>query len=85
MTDAIAAAVGTKEVLASYAGPGRIAGYTVLHEPNRSVIAIAMADLDGDTRALATSDDPAVIAASESDRECVGAALQVDGDHVLVA
>ena len=85
VTDAVAASVGTKEVLASYAGPGRIAGYTVLHEPNRPVIAIAVADLDGDARALATSVDPAVIAAFESDRECVGAALQVDGEHFRLA
>jgi acetyl-CoA C-acetyltransferase len=80
VTDTVAATMGEKSVLADYSGPGRIAGYTVLHEPNQPVRAIAVADLDGGARALATSSDAAVIAAFEGDREFVGAPLAVDGE-----
>ena len=85
VTHQAAAATGEKQVLADYAGPGRIAGYTVLHEPGRQVTAIAVADLEGDARALATTDDPAVIAAFESGREFVGAPLHVDGERFRLA
>lgn len=85
VTSEVAAKVGEKEVLADYAGPGCIAGYTVLHEPNRPVTAIAVADLDGGARALATSADPAVIAAFEGEREFVGANLVLDGERFRLA
>ena len=79
VTQAVAAAVGEKPVLADHTGAGRIAGYTVLHEPDQPVRAIAVVDLDGGARALATSDDPAVTAAFESDREFVGVELTLAG------
>lgn len=85
VTDTIAASAAEKPVLADYTGPGRIAGYTVLHEPNQPVRAIAVADLADGARALAISDDPAVTAAFEGDREFVGAALAVDGERFQLA
>ena len=80
VTETVAATVGEKPVLADYTGSGRIAGYTVLHEPNQPVRAIAVVDLDGGARALATSADPAVTGAFEGDREFVGAPLAVGGE-----
>ncbi len=85
VTDGVAAAVTERPVLADHAGPGRIAGYTVLHEPGRPVRAIAVVDLADGARALATSDDPAVTAAFEGDREFVGSLLVLDGDRFRLA
>jgi acetyl-CoA C-acetyltransferase len=85
VTERVAASMGEKPVLADYAGPGRIAGYTVLHEPNRPVTAIAVADLDGGTRALATSRDAAIIAAFEGEREFVGTPVQLEGESFRLA
>lgn len=81
VTATVAAATVEKPVLADYSGPGRIAGYTVLHEPNQPVRAIAVVDLDDGARALATSADPAVTGAVESDREFVGAPLAVASER----
>ncbi len=80
LTEAVALAVGERPVLADHVGHGRIAGYTVLHEPNQPVRAIAVVDVEDGARALATSTDPAVTAAFEGDREFVGEMLAVHGE-----
>ena len=85
VTAATAAAVAEKPVRSDYAGPGRIAGYTVLHEPGRPPSAIAVVDLEDGARALASSGDPAVIAAFEGDREFVGVALEVENERFRLA
>ncbi len=85
VTETVAAMIDEKPVLADYSGPGRIAGYTVLHEPNQPVRAIAVVDLDDGARALATSADPAVTSTFEGDREFVGAPLAVDGERFQLA
>ena len=85
VSDTVPATVAEKPVLADYSGPGRIAGYTVLHEPGQPVRAIAVVDLADGARALATSTDPAVTSAFEGDREFVGAPLIVDGERFQLA
>jgi len=73
-----------KPVLSDYRGAARVAGFTVLHDRDRPPLAIVVADLEGGARALATSDDPAVIARFEME-EFVGAALDVDGERFRLA
>jgi len=85
VTDTVAAAVAEKPVLADYSGPGQLAGYTVLHEPNQPVQAIAVVDLADGARALATSIDPAVTAAFEGDTEFVGTPISVNGERFQLA
>ena len=86
VTAQVATSIGAgRDVLAGYAGPGRIAGYTVSREPNRPITAIAVADLENGMRALATATDPATVAAFEGDHELVGAVLQVDGESFRLA
>ena len=85
VTDRVAAAVAEKPVLENGHGPGRIAGYTVLHEPDQPVRAVAVVDLDGGARALAPSAAPAGPRAVAGDREFVGAALTVDGEGFRLA
>jgi acetyl-CoA C-acetyltransferase len=80
VTDGVARETPEKRVVADYRGPARVAGFTVLHDPERPPLAIAVADLEDGTRALATNDDPAVVARFEAE-EFVGAALDVDGER----
>ena len=48
---------------ADYRGPGTIAGYTVAHERGVPVVAVVIADAPTGARAVATGDDPDLIAA----------------------
>jgi hypothetical protein len=63
----------------SPAGPGRIAGYTVLHDRKRPPRAIAVADLGDGRRAVAASEAPDVLARMAAE-ECVGAPVRLDGE-----
>lgn len=86
VTAAVASAVREKPVLTDYTGFGRIAGYTVLHEPSQPARAITVVDLDGGARALATSPDPAVIGALQSKQEFVGQRVTLrEGSFQLAA
>ena len=79
VTDIVRRAAAEKPVVADYQGPGRVAGFTALHDPAQPVLAIAIVDLEDGTRALATCDDAAVIARFERE-EFVGAAVAVNGE-----
>jgi acetyl-CoA C-acetyltransferase len=51
-------------------GPGRVAGYTVVHDrEGRAVQAVAVCDVGG-ARTVATSSDPALMAAMETEEWC---------------
>jgi acetyl-CoA C-acetyltransferase len=84
VTDAVARAAVEKPVVADYRGPGRVAGFTVLHEKARPPTVVATVDLEGGARVLATCGDNAVIACFERD-EFVGAAVDVDGETFRLA
>jgi acetyl-CoA C-acetyltransferase len=71
VTAEAAAASAEVPVELSYTGPGRIAGYTVLHDRGTPPRAIALIDTDAGTRALVTSETPELIAAMQED-EWVG-------------
>ncbi len=84
VTEAVAREAAEKRVVADFRGPACVAGFTVLHDRDRPPLAIVVADLEDGTRALATSEDPAVIARFEVE-EFVGAALDVDGERFRLA
>jgi acetyl-CoA C-acetyltransferase len=70
VTDAVARSVAVKPVVMDHVGPGRIAGYTVVHEKSGPPRGIVVADLDGGRRAVAASIDPAVAARMQVEEFC---------------
>ncbi len=79
----VAAATPVRTVLAGHDGPGRVAGWTVLHDRERPPTAIVVADVEGARRAVAASDDPALAARLELD-DFSGAAVAVCGRRFSV-
>lgn len=59
-----------KPVLEGYEGPGIVAGYTVLHERGQQPRAVVMADVAGDARVVASSDDPGIVARLQESEFC---------------
>lgn len=53
----VVSGTAVKSVVEGYAGPGRIAGYTVVHERGAPPRALVLADTDTGARTLAWSDD----------------------------
>ena len=80
----VAASVARKPVLDDYAGPGRIAGFTVVHNRGQPPRAIVIADVGSDARTVAFSDD-ASLAMRFQQAEQVGAPVVVDGAHFSMA
>jgi acetyl-CoA C-acetyltransferase len=79
VTDAVARATPTKEVIARYAGPAIIAGYTVLHtrgEPPRGII---LADLPDGRRTMAMTENEALVCGMEAFEFCGASAAITDG------
>jgi acetyl-CoA C-acetyltransferase len=68
----------TRDVADGFHGLAQVAGYTVLHEKDKAPRALVLADTEADCRALAWSDDPALIQQVES-REFCGASIAMQG------
>ena len=77
----VAAAVTTRDVLEHYSGPAVVAGYTVLHGRDQAPRAVALLDTPDAARVMATSDDPALIAAMQVE-EWVGRRCRVVDDRL---
>ena len=73
----VAAEIRTTEVLESFSGAARIAGYTVLHARGQAPRAIGLADTPDGRRALVTSEDAGLIARLQ-ESEFVGQNVNVD-------
>lgn len=68
----------TTSVAQDFHGLGVVAGYTVLHDKNEAPRALVLADTASDSRALAWSDDQALVQQMES-REFCGATIAMKG------
>ncbi len=79
VTGAVARVSPAKPVVADRAGPGRVAGYCVLHDRSHPPRGIVVADLDGGRRAVATTGDPALVARMQAEEFC-GADVAVHGE-----
>lgn len=80
----VARAVAVKPVVMDRTGPGRIAGYTVLHDRSRPPTGVAIVDLTDNSRAVVTSDDPALTETMQQTELC-GATVFVDGPSFRLA
>lgn len=84
VSSAVAAATPLKPIVSDYHGPGRVAGWTVLHDAKRPPRAIIVADIDGGSRVVAVSDDPALAARLEKD-DFGGGAVVIRGTGFIPA
>jgi len=82
VSDKVATAIETVEVLDSHAGVARVAGYTTLHGRGQAARGIALLDTPNGQRVLATNDDAAMIARLEGE-EWVGRSVRVAGDRFM--
>jgi acetyl-CoA C-acetyltransferase len=78
LTDAVALKSKPRRVLENYNGPACVVGYTAVYEPNTAPRAIAIADVEGQGRVVAASEDPEVAARMQSKEFC-GQAIGVNG------
>ena len=70
---------GTKNVVGAFHGHGEVAGYTVLYEKGQLPRALVLADTESGGRALAWSENPALIGRMEASEFC-GARIELQGD-----
>ena len=82
VSDEARARTGTVPVDADYRGPATIAGYTVAHERGVPVLAVVIADAPTGARAVATGDDPDLIAAL-CDGDWCGRLVTVSGELLV--
>ena len=82
LTAEVAHAVREVEVLDSYTGDARVAGFTVLHGRGQQPRGVALLDTPQGQRSMATTEDAALIAQMEKE-EFVGRRMRVEGDHLL--
>jgi acetyl-CoA C-acetyltransferase len=80
----VAAVMPAREVDMAPNGTGRIAGYTVLHDRKHPPRAVVVADLADGRRAVATSEEPGLLARMERE-EFVGAPVWLDGERFGLA
>ena len=76
VTDAIAQASRPRPVLADYVGPGRVAGYTVVHDKSGPVAGVIVGDVEGDRRVVATTHSRELMETMQTTEFC--------GAHVTV-
>ena len=76
--------VETKEVDPAFHGRAVVAGYTVLHDKGQLPRALVLADTEGGRRALAWSEDQALVQRMESSEFC-GAAIAMQGELFTLA
>tara|TARA_R110000823_G_scaffold119998_5_gene244303 strand:- start:30153 stop:31622 length:1470 start_codon:yes stop_codon:yes gene_type:complete len=78
VTDAVREATVVKELVATYEGEARVAGYTVLYNGMQASRAIAVFDLPDGRRSVAYSEDPATIERMLT-QECCGVSYTLGG------
>ena len=82
VTDAVARAMSTKEVVGEYAGPAAIAGYTVLHSKNEPPTGVILADIPDGRRTMAATTDENIVSHMEAFEAC-GVAASISEDRFV--
>ena len=80
LTDEVAPAAPARPVALDPSGPGRVAGFTVLHDRGKPPRGVAIMDLDDGRRAVATTDNAELVTLMEGAELC-GTRVAVEGDH----
>ncbi len=83
LTDAVSREAGAREVVEHYSGPGVVAGYTVVHGRGQTPKGVALIDTGQGSRAMVTTEDPAIVAAMKEERELVGHAVTARDDALV--
>lgn len=84
LTEEVARAMPARAVALDAQGRGRVAGFTVLHDRGKPPFGVAIVDLEAGQRAVATTDDPALVAEMGGAELC-GAAVAVTGERFRLA
>ena len=84
VTEDVARAMPVRPVALDARGPGRVAGFTVLHDRGKPAAGVAIVDLAAGPRAVARTDDPALVAQMEQIELC-GAPVAVSGERFQLA
>ena len=82
VSDEVAKQAQVREVLDTYTGPARVAGYTVLHGRGQPARGVVLVDVPDGQRVLATTEDAALVAQLQQD-EWVGRDVRI-ADQELV-
>jgi acetyl-CoA C-acetyltransferase len=81
VTDATARETPERAVVDGYDGPGRVAGFTVVHERGAAPRGLALVDTPSGARALATTAAPALVERMQRE-EWVGRTVTIERDEV---
>ena len=84
VTEDVARAAPARDVTLDAHGPGRIAGFTVLHDRVKPPFGVAIVNLAAGSRAVATTDDAGLMAEMEQAELC-GAPVTVAGERFRLA
>lgn len=82
VSDAVAREMRALEVVEEFSGPASVAGYTVLHGRGQQPRGVALVDTAQGHRAMATTDDMALVARMQQE-EFVGRVVQVQDNNLL--
>lgn len=82
LSDSVARELHTVDVVDEFTGDAKIAGYTVLQGRGQRPRAIALVDTPDGKRAMATSEDPALLARMQED-EFVGLRMRIEQDKLV--
>lgn len=85
VSDAVAAAAPERAVRIDPACAGTVAGYSVLYAKGAASAGVAIIDLDDGARAVATTDEPALMARMAGEEEFCGAPVAVTGGRFRLA
>lgn len=81
LTDEVARVVAVRDVVEEFTGSASVAGYTVLHGRGQAPRGVALVDTPQGQRALATTEDAALVAEMER-QELVGRPVRVLGNVI---
>ena len=85
LTDQVARAAPARPVALDAEEPGRVAGYTVLHDRGKAPRGVAILDLDDGRRAVATTEDAELVARMEATELCGERVAVSAGEFALEA
>jgi acetyl-CoA C-acetyltransferase len=83
VTSAVASSTPAAPVLAEHWGPGKVLGHTVVHPQGAAEVAVAVVEIEGGKRCIASSTDPLVLTRAANE-DLVGVDVEVANARLAV-